>query len=126
MEYETPKYYVPTKEGLVKPETIEKIMKPFEDTLNGMTKQEKIEYLCLKNEIDKEEVKNTWGIIRDVYMIASKIILEDKEFTESLTLEEKEKIKMSVDPYVKGQFFQEEQSDLNDTEKEENRHGQER
>lgn len=132
MTFESPNYYKPTKEGLVKSETIDKIMKPFKDAVNGMTKQEKIDYLCLKTEIDKDEIKRTWGILRDVYMMASKIILEDEEFTKSLTAEEKAKIKNTVDPYVKGQVFEEEYkkesnkiSEQGDK-KEENEHGESR
>ena len=119
MKYESPKYYVPTKEGLIKPETIEKIMKPFQDAVEGLTKEEKIEYLCLRTEIDTEEYKKTGGILRDVYMIASKIMLEDKNFVDSLTEEEKEKIKMSVNLKPKSEIFQKEQIYIENTENKE-------
>ena len=75
-----------------KPDLLEKIMRPFQKIATEMTKEERIEYLCLKSEMNTSKSEPP-GITRQLYRMAAEIIVRDTEFIDSLTPEERKLIK---------------------------------
>ena len=91
-----------SKKGMGNPELMEKVFKPFESTVTkGMTKEEKIDYLCLMEKFEREEISELGELTIELYNMAVNIILNDRKFTDSLSEEEAKRIKGALIQYVK-------------------------
>ena len=75
-----------------KSDLLEKIMRPFQKIATEMTKEERIEYLCLKSEMDTSK-SETPGITMQLYRMTAELIVKDTKFINSLTPEERKLIK---------------------------------